>query len=194
MKSPSIYYRFRGSVSRLKIPIRTKITLPYLVLSFAIAIGAAFLITQLVVENIQQRFEKQLFEAGKIASEMVVKEESKLLESMRLISNVKGVSEALRADDPDTLRSLTIGIAANNQVEAIEFIDLQGTNILSMHHKNLGNVEDYYFATGGQTGISNQEITRKVLRGESDVAGDKFADLVRNERGNYLYISGPVYD
>lgn len=194
MKSASVFYRFREGVRRLKIPIRTKITLPYLVLSFVIAIGAALLITQLVVDNIQQRFEKQLYEAGKIASELVVKEESKLLESMRLIGNVKGVSEALRAGDPDTLRSLTLGIAANNQVEAVEFIDLRGNNILSMHHKNGGNIEDYDFATGGQTGISNLEITQKVLRGESDAAGDKFADLVRNESGNTLYISGPVYD
>jgi putative nucleotidyltransferase with HDIG domain len=164
------------------------------VLSFAIAIGAAFFITQLVVDNIQQRFEKQLYEAGKIASEMVVKEESKLLESMRLIGNVKGVSEALRAGDPDTLRSLTLGIAANNQVEALDFIDLRGNDILSIRHKNGSSVEEYDFATGGQTGISDFDITQKVLQGISDAAGDKFADLVKVENEEYLFISGPVYD
>jgi hypothetical protein len=55
--------------------IRTKITIPYLVLSLILAVAAAYLITQLVVENVEERFTKQLFEAGKISSELIVSHE-----------------------------------------------------------------------------------------------------------------------
>ncbi|NJN80775.1 MAG: hypothetical protein HC797_10095, partial [Anaerolineales bacterium] len=94
------------------MPIRTKITLPYLVLTLILALVAAFLITQVVVENVEERFNKQLYEAGKLSAELVVEHETRLLESLRLLANIEGVPSALLANDPNSLRSLTLGIAA----------------------------------------------------------------------------------
>src|SRR5919109_3091348 len=90
---------------RVRIPIRIKITLPYLVLSIILAVAAAYIITQLIVENVQERFNKQLYEAGKISSELSVSYEAQLLETERLLANVKGVADALRHNDADALRS-----------------------------------------------------------------------------------------
>lgn len=179
---------------RVRIPIRIKITVPYLVLSTILAIAAAYIITQLVVENLDERFNKQLYEAGKIASELIVGYESQLLETERLLANVQGASDAVRLDDPQTLRSLTLGIIANDQQEAVEFFDRQGNHILSIHHSSGGNPEQYDFSTGGSSPFTELEIVQNVLTQKRDAKGDKFADLVDTDSGKFLYISGPIKD
>jgi putative nucleotidyltransferase with HDIG domain len=181
-------------VPRVRVPIRTKITIPYLVLSLILAVVAAFLITQLVVENVEERFNKQLFEAGKISSELVVSYESQLLETLRLLSNAEGVPAALVPNDPDTLRSLTLGMIANDQLEAAEFLDKNRNHVLSVHHRNGGNPEDYEFSSGAQTLYSNLDIVQAVLSQRLDSKGDKFAELVQTDNKYVLYIAGPIYD
>ena len=182
------------TAQHVRFPIRTKITVPYLILSLILALAAAFVITQLVTENVQERFNRQLFESGKISSELIVGYETKLLETRRLLANVEGVPSAILSNDPDALRSLTLGIIANDQQEAVEFLDAQGNHVLSIHHRPGGNPEDYEASTGGQTIFSNLEIVQNVINGLSDTQGDKFADLVKTDFGDFLYVSGPVYN
>jgi putative nucleotidyltransferase with HDIG domain len=179
---------------QVRFPIRTKITVPYLILSLILALAAAFVITQLVTENVQERFNRQLFESGKISSELIVGYETKLLETRRLLANVEGVPSAILSNDPDALRSLSLGIIANDQQEAVEFLDALGNHVLSIHHRPGGNPEDYEASTGGQTIFSNLEIVQNVINGLSDTHGDKFADLVKTDFGDFLYVSGPVYN
>lgn len=178
---------------KVRVPLRAKITLPYLILSLVMAVAAAYLITQLVVDNVEERFNKQLFEAGKISSELIVANEERLLESLRLLANVEGVPAALQANDPNELRSLTLGIIANGQIEAVEFLDANGNHVLSIHHRQGGNPEDYTFSTGEQSMYSTLDLTLKTIAQTTDTKGDKFADLVRTDTGEYLYVSGPVY-
>jgi putative nucleotidyltransferase with HDIG domain len=182
------------TAQHVRFPIRTKITVPYLILSLILALAAAFVITQLVTENVQERFNRQLFESGKISSELIVGYETKLLETRRLLANVEGVPSAILSNDPDALRSLTLGIIANDQQEAVEFLDALGNHVLSIHHRPGGNPEDYEASTGGQTIFSNLEIVQNVINGLSDTQGDKFADLVKTDFGDFLYVSGPVYN
>ena len=159
-----------------------------------LAAAVAYLTTQLVIENIQERFDKQLYESGKISSELLVSYETQLLETQRLLTNAEGVSAALLADDPGALRSLTLGIVANDQQEAVEFIDRRGNHVLSMHHRQGGTPEDYLVSSGGQTIFTHLEIVQSVLAQKSDPRGNKFADLVKTDDGSFLYVSGPVYD
>ena len=181
-------------VPRVRIPIRAKITVPFLVLSLILAVVAAYVITQLVTENVVERYNKQLFEAGKISSELLVNYEAELLETQRLLANVEGVPSAIISKNPDQLRDLTLGIIANNQQEAVEYLDLQGNHLLSVHHVSGGNPEDYEITTGGQSFFSSLEIVKKILDRQSDARGDKFADFVATDSGNFLYVSGPVFD
>jgi putative nucleotidyltransferase with HDIG domain len=179
---------------KVRVPIRTKLTFPYLLLTLILATAAAFLITQLVVENVQERFDKQLFEVGKISSELMVTYESQLLETQRLLANVEGGPAALQARDPQQLRNLTLGIIANDQQEAAEFLDLAGNHVLSIHQIRGGNPEDYEVFTGGQTSFSGLEIVQNVLSRKVDARGDKFADIVETDNGKFLYVAGPIYD
>lgn len=179
---------------QVRIPIRLKLTVPYLVLSIVLAVAAAYIITQLIVENVEERFTKQLYEAGKISSELNVSYESQLLETERLLASVEGVSTAIEENDPDRLRSLTLGIIANDQQEAVEFFDLHGNHILSIHHRPGGNPEDYYFSSGGQSAFTALDLVQNVLMQKNDDQGDKFADLVDTDLGPVFYVSGPIYD
>lgn len=178
---------------RVRFPIRIKITIPYLVLSLILAVTVAYIITQLITENVEERFNKQLFEAGKISSELMVGYETQLLETQRLLANVEGVPSAIVSNDPDTLRALTLGIIVNDHQDAVEFIDALGNHILSIHHRAGGNPEDYQVSTGGKSFFSNLEIVQSILSEKSDMRGDKFADFVATDFGNFLYVSGPVY-
>jgi putative nucleotidyltransferase with HDIG domain len=182
------------TVPRVRIPIRVKLTVPYLVLSLCLAVAAAYLITQLVVENVEERFNKQLFEAGKISSELIVGYETELLETQRLLGNVEGVPAAIIAKDPNALRSLMLGIIANDQQEAVEILDLHGNHVLSVRHRPGGNPEDYEVTSGGRTLFSELEIVQNILNQMSDDRGDKFADFIETDHGSFLYVSGPVYD
>ncbi len=185
----------QSSTSRqVRIPIRLKLTVPYLVLSIVLAVAAAYIITQLIVENVEERFTKQLYEAGKISSELNVSYESQLLETERLLASVKGVTTAIEENDPDRLRSLTLGIIANDQQEAVEFFDLHGNHILSIHHRPGGNPEDYYFSSGAQSAFTALDLVQNVLTQKNDDQGDKFADLVDTDLGPVFYVSGPIYD
>jgi putative nucleotidyltransferase with HDIG domain len=184
----------RTPARRIRVPIRTKITIPYLILSIILAIAAAYIITQLIVENVEERFNKQLYEAGKISSELGVSYEAQLLETERLLANVEGVADALRHNDADALRSLTLGIIANDGQEAAEFFDVRGNHVLSIHHRPGGNPEDYYYSSGETSTFTELEIVQKVLAQENDPRGDKFAGLVDTDLGEVLYVSGPIHD
>ena len=142
----------------------------------------------------EERFNKQLYEAGKISSELSVNYESQLLQTERLLANVQDVAAALQANDPDTLRALALGIIANDGQEAVEFFDLHGNHILSVHHRPYGNPEDYYFSSGGQSAFTTADIVQKVLAQQSDTRGDKFAGLIKTDLGQVFYVSGPIHD
>ena len=178
----------------VRFPIRIKITIPYMILSLLLALAVAFLTTQLVIENIQERFNKQLYEAGKISTELIVNYETQLLATQRLLANTQGLAEALRAGDPERLRSLSLGITANAQQEAVEFLDVRGNLVLSLHHRQGSNLEDYVVSTGEEASFADLDIVRNVLAQKDDARGDKFAGLVQTEQGSLLYVSGPVYD
>jgi len=149
--------------TRVHVPIRIKITIPYLVLSLILAAAAAYLIMQLVVENVEERFNKQLYEAGKISSELVVNYESQLLQTQRLLANAEGVATAIQSNDPNTLRSLTLGIIANDQQEAVEFLDTNGSHVLSIHHRSDANPEDYDFSTGTRQRFPTWKLCKTFL-------------------------------
>ena len=75
----------------IRIPIRFKITLPFLVLSLLIALAAAYIISQVVFDSLEERYTNQLIEAGKLSSEWMVREEDRLLGTLRLLSFSEGI-------------------------------------------------------------------------------------------------------
>jgi len=175
--------------------VRAKITLPFLLIALAMALLAGFVLYQVVFENLDQRFNTQLVESGKLAAEWMVQEENARLSSLRVLSHTKGVGEALAARDAEALRRATLGYTIGNQEESVEFLDAQGELVLSMRHR-AGSLylEDYVFTTGSPVDYRQWPFVARVLARRPDAMGDKHAGLVRAPWGDFLYVAGPVYD
>ena len=133
-----------------RIPIRTKITLPYIILAFGLVLSVGYVIARIVVDSVEERFTNNLIEAGQLTSEWMVLEEARLLETLRLISRTQGVAEAISADDPEWLKELIFPVAVNSLEEAVDVIDSHGTSLLALRHIPGGNIEDYEISGGGR--------------------------------------------
>jgi HD-GYP domain-containing protein (c-di-GMP phosphodiesterase class II) len=180
--------------SKIRLPIRSKITIPYLILAMIVALAASVTAYKIVMENIDQRFNNQLYEARLIASSAMVNEEQRMLETLRLIANTRGISQAIVNQDSQILRDLSLGIAINNQEEFIQFLGMNGQIILSLQHKTGGLLEEYASSTGGETIQKNWPFVQAILEGKSDEHGNKFAGYAQAPWGNYFYVDGPVFD
>jgi putative nucleotidyltransferase with HDIG domain len=185
---------FSDLINKIPLSIRAKIALPYVALATLLAFGAALIVTQIVFDTIEERFTNQLVEAGKLASERMVAEENHLLTAMRQLAFSEGIPTAIQESNESKLRDLAFGTTVNNQLEAVEFIDLSGNLILSMYHKKGGLLEEYDFLTGDQSPPLDHEFVNKVLTKTTDGLGDKYSDLVETQKGLYFLVAGPVID
>ena len=178
--------------TRIPLSIRSKITLPFLVLAIALAIASGFVITRIVFDTIEERFSNQLIEAGLLAQERMVVEEDRLLTTFRSLAYTHGLTEAFEQGDANKIRELIFGTIVNQQEEAVEILDAKGNHLLAIRHREGGRVEDYEFSGGGETlawGFIN-----RILAAEVDDLGDKYSDFVRADWGEYFYVAGPVYN
>jgi putative nucleotidyltransferase with HDIG domain len=175
------------------LSLRTEIILPYMLLALLLAIGAAYVGTRVVFDSIEERFVNQLIDAGKLASEWMVREENRLLATQRVLAYTEGVQEGIQAENAERLRELIYPIVVNSQEEAVDILDLQGVTAVSLHHRPGGNIEDYEFSRGDTT-FQQLPFVQKVLQRQSDGEGDKYAGIVSIKQGEYLYVSGPIFD
>jgi putative nucleotidyltransferase with HDIG domain len=194
---PSFLIKIRPGprISRIRMPIRTKITVPYFFLAVLLAIGAGFLVTNVVFDTLDKRFQNQLSEVGQLSSELMVKEEDRLLESLRLLANTDGIAAVIIKGNPEELRKIIFGVAVNNQIDAVEILDNVGNPVFSMRHISGSVAEDYNFSAGGDGSVYRSwGFVDKVILNQSDPLGDKYSGYVEADWGNYFYVSGPVFD
>jgi putative nucleotidyltransferase with HDIG domain len=192
-ESISILENLMNILSSQWLSLRTKIILPYMLLALLLAIGAAYIGTRVVFDSIEERFVNQLIEAGKLSSEWMVREEDRLLETLRLITYAEGMSATLKAEDAEKLRELAYPITVNAREESVQILDAQGIALLSMYHRTGGNMEEYDFSRGDDS-FKGLPFVQKIFQKQGDALGDKHAALVRSKRGIYFYVAGPILD
>jgi hypothetical protein len=93
--STGFLHRMREIASSLASSIRTKIVLPYAVLTLAVAAVGTFVVTQLVAGSLRERFVNQLVDAGRVASDSVVRKEREHLEVLRAMAFTEDVDVAV---------------------------------------------------------------------------------------------------
>ncbi len=179
---------------QVRFPLRAKITIPFLILAVGLAIGAAYAITQIVFDTIDERFTNQLIESGKLAAEGMVRQEDSLLRSLRLLSYAEGIPQAIAENDIHRLQDLSYGIAANQGEEVVDFLDKDGQVVLSLIHQRGGDVADYEFSTSSEFDYTNVPFIRNVLEERVDDYGDKYSGLVQYSWNDIFYVAGPIYD
>lgn len=183
----------KNSLPKVRMPMRAKITFPYAVLALLFAIASIYLASRYIVESIQDRYILQLIDTGKLTADWMVKEESRILETVRLIANTEGVSTAIQEDDSDRLREITLPIAINYGEESIEILDNEGISLLSLYHSGSDRIDTYDVSRGDRS-LSGYKFVHKVIYGDLDHLGDKYAGLAQLSKRNYFYIAGPIFD
>jgi len=191
--STGFLHKIVSLAGSLASSIRTKIVLPYAVLTLAVASVGTFVVTQLVAGSLEERFVNQLVDSGQVASDSVVKKEREHLEVWRAMAFTQGVDAAVASGDMHTLEELLVPLAANHQMDGVEVTDNLGRELFGFRHdKGSTDARDYTLRTG--TDLSTWLIVTQILAGQVDQLGDKFVMLVKEEPGGYylFYTGGPI--
>jgi len=184
---------FQARLPKVRVPVRIKITLPYALLALLLAIAAAYLVSRVTLDSLEDRFTNQLIETGKLTSDGMVQEENRLLETLRLLTHSKGMAEAVVAEDAEHLRLIALPLAINSREEAIEILDVEGKSVLSLRHRRGGNLEEYEDSRG-EAIFTQWNFVRNVLQRRELEGSDKYAGLGRAAWGDYFYVAGPLQD
>ncbi len=171
------------------IPILTQITVPYVILAILTAVGGIYILTQIVVDSVEERFTNQLIDTARLSEEGLVRVQQKLLESQRLLSHVQGIDLAIENRQRSILADLALPIAYNAELEAIVFLDEIGNPLLSLSLDV--ETQAYGQLTPGEP-YRNLSFVEKVVRGEVDELGDKTSGFVSTPLGELLFVAGPV--
>lgn len=170
--------------------LRAQFILPYAALTAVTAVVGLYVVTQLLVGSIQERFINQLGEASRVAADGVVRRERLHLETLRRLTFTVGVAPAIQADDVDTLQEILGPQILNDRIDALTVVNADGQEVLSL----LLNSEDNTLSPSFGSDLSQEPLVREVLTGEYDELGDKFADVRVLNDGSYLFTSAPVRD
>ena len=176
-----------------RLPLRFKISLPYLLLTIGLGVFAAFILTRVIFDTIEDRFQNQLLEAGKITHEWLVNKESSMLETIRYIANIEAIDESIVQSDLNKLRDYIYPIAVNEELDSIRLLGEEGVQLIGMDHKKSGNIEEYDFWTNPED-FSEFPLVKRIIEQRTDDLGDKYSGFVQIYNKNILYITGPIFD
>ena len=170
--------------------LRSKLIIPYVLLSLLLALVGVFVVSRLVAASWHERVSNQLYEASRVAADGIVRQERENLENLRLMVFSQGVAEALAARDVEALETLLIPIMLNNDVDFVSAIDPDGVEISTW---DLDTSGETYIRTQGYD-FSQQPLVANILDGTLDAAGDKYVGFLEPVLGKVLATSAPVYD
>lgn len=170
--------------------IGPKIILPYLVLTLIVAAAGAYIVVNLVTSTLQERFNNQLLDAGRVVSESVVAQEEARLATLRQIAFTDDVPQSVANGDEAALAALVPQIMVNSQLDTAVLLDLSGKVIYGWHREAIG-INESPFAN---MNLSQLEDVQLVLDGYIDELGDKRAMLAETPYGMILFTVGPIFE
>jgi adenylate cyclase len=188
IKTPEIRYQplTRPVAAFLSLPLRFKITIPYLVVAILLAGLATWVVADSFVNSLQERFNVQLVDGFETASTEVFQSESKAIITERAIARTIGVAEAVAARNITSLNALVHPLVVNAHAPLVHVLDASGTLVYGLRLTPEGNVRDETADFAAWTPV------RRVLAGEIDNLGDKFSGVMDGPGGPALYVAGPI--
>jgi putative nucleotidyltransferase with HDIG domain len=171
------------------LSIRTKLTLPYIFLALLIAMAGGIIVTQVLLGSLEERFTNQLIETRKLASELMVREEDRLLGTLRLLSHIQGIAETIPLADKNKILDLVYPISFNAEEDAVLVLDNSG-KVITTILKSEETGEYLFPEINGD--LTNLPFVAKVVNQEIDAKGDKYSGLSYADWGIYFFVSGPV--
>ena len=171
------------------LSIRTKLTLPYIVLAVLIAVGGGYVVSQVALNSLEERFANQLIESRKLASNSIVRTETDLLATLRLLAHTSGMAEAVAAGDHNKTGELAYPIIFNADEDAVLVLDQNGKMILGIVKS--ADTGQYELPTI-HGDLNKLPFVASVVKQQIDSLGDKYSGISYADWGNYFFVSGPV--
>ncbi|MEX1195524.1 MAG: HD domain-containing phosphohydrolase [Dehalococcoidia bacterium] len=169
--------------------IRWKIILPYAVLVAVLAGVQTYVATSLVHDSLDERFENQLLEASRSASDSVVRQEQAHLEVARSVAFTQGLAQAIESGDEARVTSLIHSIAANSRTERIEVLDDSGARVSGVQL-----TDEATLVYGSTIGTDNPALWPLVTVVLNDDTGRKAAQVIETSTGTMLMTASPAFD
>ncbi len=167
--------------------LRAKLILPYVALTLLMASLGLYVTTRLVVASVRERFLNQLNEASRVTADGIVRFEAEHVEVLRRLANTVGVPEALARNDAAELERLLLGTVLNDKVDVLTIVNREAQEVLS-----LIVLADGRAAPSSGADLSRESLVQRVLAGQADPIGDKYAGIRLLNDGHYLITSAPV--
>jgi len=171
-----------------------KIILPFVLLTLMVAVIGIYLSTRLVSGSLEERFTRQLVEAGSVAADGLAQREQLHLAALRAIAFTEGIDQAILDGDRERLQALLFPLVANYNVDRVDVVSADGLQLLEIRRpRGAGAVEDYSATAGANLrSWTVWPTVEKVLNGVVDAQGDKFVALGDVDDDTLLVTVGPV--
>jgi len=161
-----------------------------LLLTLAVASIGTFLITSQFTQSVNERYNNQLIDAGRVVAERMIDFEDGRLRTLRAIAATQGVSQNLAEGDTDALHDLILPIIINDQTDAVELLDMDGQEVYGW--QRLSDQPATEILPQSERDFSYIEDVQRTLAGYTDEFGDKRVILSETEEGFLLFTIGPV--
>ena len=173
------------------LSIRAKLTLPYVLLAVLTAVGGGWIVSEVALNSLDERFRNQLIETRKLASDSMVREESDLLGTLRLIAHTQGLADAVRLGDRQKIVELVYPLTFNAGDDAVLLLDQHGVPIVALIRSDATGQYEFPSITDN---LADIPFVSEVLQQKVDIRGDKYSGISRAAWGDYFFVCGPIKD
>ena len=130
-----------------------------------------------------------MIESRKLASESMVREEDRMLGTLRLLSHTQGMADAILLEDKQKVLDLIYPVTFNAGEDAVLVLDSHG-EVLTTILKS-AETGKYLFPQISDD-LTRYPFVSKVMSQVVDPKGDKYSGLTIADWGNYFFVTGPV--
>jgi signal transduction histidine kinase/HAMP domain-containing protein len=156
-----------------------------------VAIIGVYLSTRLVAGSLEERFTRQLIDAGSGVADGLARREQLHLSHYNAIAFTEGIDEAILTNDRDKVQSLVFPLVVNNNIDRVDIVNMDGLQVLEIHRPpGTTSVEDYTMSDGAD--LADWRTVQKVLSGVVDQQGDKYVALSKIDDHELFVTVGPV--
>ncbi len=171
------------------ISLRWRLTLPVLLLVLVVAMLAAYAVGRSFNNAVESSQSNWLLQTSQVANQSVAEQyEQSRLEAQR-IAFTRGVSDAVRSRDAQTLQPILEGLASLVELDSVIIVDTQGLELIGLLRISQSQSQPSYALSTG-TDLRQESVVRAVF----DEAYVGAAGLARTPQGMLLYTAVPVYD
>ena len=186
---------------KVRMSIRWKIILPFMILAMLLGLGAVILINRQSNQADQVLFLRQLRDSGQQAADEVVRIEARLLEIERILANTEGVPEAVALADAEVLRNLLLQTVVNSGTDVAVVLDRVGASLLAIRRSSPAATADY-LTLRGEGFYSNWPFVQQVLTFDAGSGGEaiplKLAGIETLDLNGVavqaFFVAGPLVD